>query len=72
MSPARPEPENDCAGEDQEHFQKTDPSFSQKGCCLRATTTTVQLEKKNDGRESQEAWRQGELTGGKLLVLKKL
>jgi hypothetical protein len=46
-------------------FIMTNPSSRQRGCYIRTMTARVQLEKKMSGRESQEAWRQDELIGGK-------
>jgi hypothetical protein len=45
------------------------PPSVQRGCYIR--TISVQL-KKDTGRGSQGAWRQGELIGGKPPVVKKL
>jgi hypothetical protein len=65
MSPAGLGAENDCAGEDQQQLQTTDPSSRQTGCYVRTITASVQLENKITGRESQGACRQDELIGGK-------
>jgi hypothetical protein len=55
MSSAGLGPENDCAGEGQQQLQTTEPSSRQRGCCIRTTTASVQLENKITGRESQGA-----------------
>jgi hypothetical protein len=65
MSPAGLGPENDCAGEDQQQLLTTDLHSCQRGCCIRTTAASVQLENKITGRESPGACRQDELTGGK-------
>jgi hypothetical protein len=65
------ESENDCAGEDQQQLYAIDLSSRHRGCYIRTMPARVQL-KKNDGRESQGAWRQDELIGGKPTVVKKL
>jgi hypothetical protein len=72
MSPAGLEHENDCAGEDQEQLQTTDPSSRQRAyySYIRTITASVQVESKINGRESQGVCRQDELIGGKLLVVK--
>jgi hypothetical protein len=70
MSPAGIGLENDCAGEDQQQLQTTDPPSRQRGCYIRTITAIVQLENKNNGRESQGDCRQDELIGGKLPVVK--
>jgi hypothetical protein len=45
MSSAGLGPENDCAGEDQQQLQTTDPSSLDRGCYIRIITSSVQLEK---------------------------
>jgi hypothetical protein len=51
MNPAGLGPENDCAGEDQQHLQTTDP-FSLTSD-IKTISASVQLENKITGRESQ-------------------
>jgi hypothetical protein len=46
MSPMELEPENDCAGEDQQQLYMADPSSRQRGCYIRTITAGVQLENK--------------------------
>jgi hypothetical protein len=70
MSPVGLGPENDCAGEDQQQLQTTEPSSRQRGCYIRTITASVQLENKIIGRYSQGACRQNELIGGKPPVVK--
>jgi hypothetical protein len=65
MSPAGLGPENDCAGEDQQQFQATDPSSHQRGCYISTITASVQLENKITGRKSQGTCRQDKLIDGK-------
>jgi hypothetical protein len=62
-------PENDCAGEGQQQLQTTDPSSRKRGYYIRTMAAGVQLGK-ICGRESQGAWRQDELIGGKAPVVK--
>jgi hypothetical protein len=69
MNPAGLGLENDCAGEGQQQFNKTDPSSREKGCYIRTMTTSVQV-KKVSSRKSQGAWRQDELIDGKPPVVK--
>jgi hypothetical protein len=45
------------------------PILSSKGCYIRTTNARAQL-KKNSGRESQGAWRQDKLIGGKPSLVK--
>jgi hypothetical protein len=70
MSPAGLERESDCAGEDQQQLNTTDPSYRQRGCYVKTITASVQLENKLTGRESQRACRQDELIGDKAPVVK--
>jgi hypothetical protein len=51
MSPVGIGPDNNCAGEDHQQLETTDPSSRQRGCYIRAFTASVQL--KNTGRGSQ-------------------
>jgi hypothetical protein len=46
------------------------PSSRERGCYIRAITASVQLENKITGHDSQGAWRQDELIGGKPPVIK--
>jgi hypothetical protein len=55
MSPAGLGSVNDCAGEDRQQLQTTDPYSPQRGCYIRTLTSKVQLENKITGRESQGA-----------------
>jgi hypothetical protein len=55
--------ENECAGEDQQQQQTTDPSSRQRGCYTWTMTADVRLKKKS-GRESQGTRRHDELIGG--------
>jgi hypothetical protein len=48
----------------------TDPSSHKGGYYIRTINASVQLENKNIGDESQGAFRQDELIGGKLPVVK--
>jgi hypothetical protein len=50
MSPAGLGPENDCAGENQQQLQTTDPFARQSGCYIRTITASVHWEKKITGR----------------------
>jgi hypothetical protein len=43
MSPVGLGPENDCAGEDQQQLETTDPSSHQRGCYIRTITASVHL-----------------------------
>jgi hypothetical protein len=45
------------------------PSSRQRGCYIKTITSNVQLKKISD-RESQGAWCQDELIGGKLPIVK--
>jgi hypothetical protein len=67
MSPAGHGSENDCAGEDQQQLETTNPSSRQRECYIKTTTAGVQL--KNILAVSQEARRQDELIGGKPIVV---
>jgi hypothetical protein len=49
MSPAELGAENDCAGEDQQQLETTDPSSRQKGCYIRSLTASVQMKKITGG-----------------------
>jgi hypothetical protein len=69
MSPAGLGPENDCAGEDQQELQTTDPSSRQRGCYIRTVATRVQLENKITSCESQAASRPDELIGSRKVTL---
>jgi hypothetical protein len=70
MSPAELGPENDFAGETQQQLQMTDPSSRQRGCYIRTTAASVQLENEVTGRESRRAYGSDELIGGKQPVVK--
>jgi hypothetical protein len=61
--------ENDCTGEAQQ--QLTDPSSRQRECYIRTIDCKGSVEK-NAGRESQGAWCQDEMIGGKRPVIKQL
>jgi hypothetical protein len=68
MSPAGPEPENDCVGEGQQQLQTT-PILSSERMLHKTITASVQFEK-NTNRGSHGAWRQGDLIGDKPPVVK--
>jgi hypothetical protein len=70
MCPARVGLENDCADEDQQQLQKTDPSSRQRVFYIRYIPASYQLENKITGRESQGACRQDEFTDGKPPLVK--
>jgi hypothetical protein len=70
MSPAGLEPENDCAGEGQQHLLMTDPSSHQRGCYIRTINASVELQNKKSGRGSEGACRQDEVIVGRLPALK--
>jgi hypothetical protein len=58
VSPAGLGPENDGADEDQQQLYMTDKSSRERGCYIRAITTSAHSENKISGRESQGACRQ--------------
>jgi hypothetical protein len=53
MSPTGLGSENYCAGEGQQQLLTTDLPSHQRGCYIRNTATSVQLENNITGRESQ-------------------
>jgi hypothetical protein len=55
MNPAGFGPENECAGEEQQQLETTDPFFCQRGCYIRTITSRFQLENKITGRDTQGA-----------------
>jgi hypothetical protein len=60
----------ECVGKSQWQLKTTVPSSRQRGSYIRTITSSVQLENKISGRESQGAYRQDELIGGKLPAVK--
>jgi hypothetical protein len=67
VSPAGLGPENDCAGSVINNCKRQTSPLG--GCYIRTITASVRLEK-NAGHGSKGAWRQDELIGGKLPVVK--
>jgi hypothetical protein len=55
LSPAGICPLNDCADEDQQQLQTTDPSSRQRRCYIGTITACVEFENDVAGRESQGA-----------------
>jgi hypothetical protein len=70
MSPAGLGPDNDSAGEDKQKLYTTDPFSLQRRGYIWILTSSVQLENKITGLESQEACRQDELICDKPPVIK--
>jgi hypothetical protein len=69
MSPAGLGPENNCAGENKQQLQMSDPSSRQRGCYVRTITASVRLKNKNSGRESQGVCRKDALIRSKQPVV---
>jgi hypothetical protein len=63
-------PEKDCTGEAQQQLYRADPSSRLRGCYIRTSIASVQLENIHSGSGSQEARRKDEMIGVKPPVVK--